>query len=118
MIVSLKFGRFFFFGVRWFWFLIPRRFRGRIEQFFQHRYFNTISKWNFYAFLSTIWALAAYTYFANLEEVPYSFRRRFSYMKMQDLVDLAIEEEQTMLQFSSQLLPETHPLYIEITEIV
>lgn len=115
----IKFGRPIFMGFRWIWFFIPRRFRGRLESFFHHRYFNQYSKWNFFAFLSTLWALGFYSYFENLEEVPYSFRRRFSYMKMQDLYQESIQEASIKLTaYKDNILSTEHPLHIEIEEIV
>eukprot|EP01083_Nonionella_stella_P253029 871101_1 len=92
--ILIKFGRPLFLGFRWIWFFIPRRFRSKIETFFHHRFFNKYSRWNFFAFLSTLYALACYSYFQNIEEVPYSFRRRSSYMKMQDLYEESIQEAQ------------------------
>eukprot|EP01083_Nonionella_stella_P031334 85806_1 len=115
----LKFGRPIFLVFRWIWFLIPTRITNKIVAFFHHRYFGKYSKWNFFAFLSTIWALGFYSYFENLEEVPYSFRRRFSYMVMQDLYEESIEESAGELtKYEDRILPDTHPLHITIQSIV
>ena len=66
-----------------------------------------------------MWALASLSYFESLEEVPYSFRRRFCFMKMLDLYQESVEEASGMLTtYKDRILPPTHPLHIELEGIV